>query len=69
MQATAIAFVAFCLAFSTHATLTLLASLVSFFAAFMTLIAFSIDIALYAYVNHEMAQLPDVDAGTVTGPG
>ncbi|KAF4612312.1 hypothetical protein D9613_003700 [Agrocybe pediades] len=44
--ATAFTFVALLLSLSTHLTVTLLASLVSFFAALLTLIAFSIDIAL-----------------------
>jgi len=67
--ATAAAFVAFVLAFAKQPSLTLAASLTAFFAALMTLIAFSIDIALYAYVNHEMEKLGGVTAGSVTGPG
>jgi len=41
----------------------------SFFAALMTLIAFAIDIALYAYVKNRMATLNDVDASTTAGHG
>jgi hypothetical protein len=49
--------------------LTLAASLTAFFAALMTLIAFSIDIALYVYVNHQMGKLGGVIEETVTGHG
>ncbi|KAF8811895.1 pali-domain-containing protein [Phlegmacium glaucopus] len=66
--ATAATLVAFFLSLSTHITVTLIASLVSFLAALLTLIAFAIDIALFALVNHEMDRL---GAGTTTktGPG
>jgi hypothetical protein len=67
--ATAVAFVALLLSCSTHITVTLLASIVSFVAALITLIAFAIDIALYAFVKHEMKKLVDVSPNTVTGPG
>jgi len=67
--ATAFTFVAFVLSFSQHLTITLAASLVSFFAALLTLIAFAIDIALYAFVHHEMGKLPKVTQNTDTGPG
>ncbi|KAJ7468673.1 hypothetical protein FB451DRAFT_1256948 [Mycena latifolia] len=55
--AAAVTFIAFCMSFSTHHLVTLLASLVSFLAAALTLIAFAIDIALYAFVHHEMEKL------------
>jgi hypothetical protein len=48
--------------------LTLIASLVSFLAALVTLVAFAIDIALFARVRHEMRGL-GVDANTNTAPG
>ncbi|KAJ6476290.1 hypothetical protein C8R45DRAFT_1009497 [Mycena sanguinolenta] len=64
--ATAVTFIAFCMSFSTHHMVTLLASLTSFLAAFLTLIAFAIDIALYAFVHHEIGKLPDVDGHTNT---
>lgn len=66
--ATAIAFVALILSLSTHITLTLLASFASFLAALLTLIAFAIDIALYAYVKHKTKNLVNVRTSTVTGP-
>jgi hypothetical protein len=69
LSATAVAFVALLLSCSTHITVTLLASIVSFVAALITLIAFAIDIALYAFVKHEMKKLVDVSPNTVTGPG
>ncbi|KAG1740181.1 uncharacterized protein EDB91DRAFT_1053405 [Suillus paluster] len=66
--AASVAFVALLLSISQHITITLVASLVSFLAALLTLIAFAINIALYAYVKHEMGTL-NIDATTVTGPG
>ncbi|KAJ7088547.1 hypothetical protein C8R43DRAFT_1050722 [Mycena crocata] len=65
--ATAVTFVAFCLSFSSHHLVTLIASLTSFLAAALTLIAFAIDIALYAFVKHEIGKLPDVSGKTRTG--
>lgn len=61
--------IAFLLSLSTHVTFTLLASLVSFLAALLTLIAFAIDIALYAFVKHQMGKLTGVIQHTNTGPG
>ncbi|KII91051.1 hypothetical protein PLICRDRAFT_28890 [Plicaturopsis crispa FD-325 SS-3] len=67
--ATAVTFIAFLLSLSTHITVTLIASLVSFLAALLTLIAFAIDIALLAYTKHEFKKLDGVNAHTFTGPG
>ncbi|KAJ7279090.1 hypothetical protein C8J57DRAFT_1175963 [Mycena rebaudengoi] len=67
--ATAVTFVALLLSLSAHHLVTLLASLTSFLAALLTLIAFAIDIALYASVHHKMGDLPDVSARTRTGAG
>ncbi|KZP08884.1 pali-domain-containing protein [Athelia psychrophila] len=64
--ATGVTFIALLLSFSTHVTVTLLSSLVSFLAALITLIAFAIDIALFAYVKHKMR---GIDQSTKTGPG
>ncbi|KAJ7682861.1 SUR7/PalI family-domain-containing protein [Mycena rosella] len=64
--ATAVTFIAFLLSFSTHHMVTLAASLVSFLAALLTLIAFAIDIALFAFVHHEIKKLPDVNGKTTT---
>jgi hypothetical protein len=64
--ATAVTFIAFLMSFSTHHMVTLLASLTSFLAALLTLIAFAIDIALYALVHHEIGKLPDVNGHTNT---
>ena len=61
--------IALLLSLSTHITMTLLASLTSFLAALLTLIAFAIDIALYAFVKHQMAKLTGVIEHTRTGPG
>jgi hypothetical protein len=62
-------FLAFLTSLSTHLTVQLVASLLSFFSALLTLIAFAIDIALYAYVKHEVNKLDGVDANTNTAPG
>lgn len=67
--ATAVTFIAFLLSFSTHISVTLISSLVSFLAAFLTLIAFAIDIALFAFVHHEAGKVNDVGADTNTAPG
>ncbi|KAH7911876.1 actin cortical patch SUR7/pH-response regulator pali [Hygrophoropsis aurantiaca] len=62
-----VTFIALLLSFSQHVTVTLAASLVSFLAAVLTLIAFAIDIALYAYTKDQMNKL-NVGASTITGP-
>ncbi|GJE95569.1 SUR7/PalI family protein [Phanerochaete sordida] len=61
-------FVAFLLSLSTHITVALLASLASFLAALLTLIAFAIDIALYVFVKHQMGKLVGVSEHTDTAP-
>lgn len=62
-------FIALLLSLSTHVTVALLASLASFLAALLTLIAFAIDIALYVFVKHQMAKLVGVVEHTDTAPG
>ncbi|KDR73975.1 hypothetical protein GALMADRAFT_250705 [Galerina marginata CBS 339.88] len=66
--ATAATFIALLLSLSTHITVTLIASIMSFLAALLTLIAFAIDIALFALLKHEMNKL-QIGANTVTAPG
>lgn len=66
--ATAVIFVAFLLSFSTHVTVTLVSSLMSFLAATLTLIAFAIDIALYAFLKHQVEKL-NVGGSANTSPG
>jgi len=66
--ATGVALIAFLLSLSAHITSTLLASLAAFLAGLIALIAFAVDIALYAYVKHEMGKLSDVSATTDTAP-
>ncbi|THH04830.1 hypothetical protein EW145_g5233 [Phellinidium pouzarii] len=66
--AAAVTFLAFLFSFSQHVTLTLVSSLLSFLAAILTLIAFLVDIALFAFVKHEMGKL-NIGAHTITGPG
>ncbi|KAJ7635495.1 hypothetical protein DFH06DRAFT_1220723 [Mycena polygramma] len=45
----------------------LIASLTSFLAATILLIAFAIDIALFAFVHHEIGKLDNVDANVNAG--
>jgi len=59
--------IAFLLSFSEHVTVTLIASLVSFLAALMTLIAFACDIALFAYAKHQAGNL-NISTSTYPGP-
>jgi SUR7/PalI family len=68
-SATGVIFIALLLSLSSHITVTLLASIVSFLAALITLIAFAIDIALFAFVKHEMKKLTGVSSNTNTAPG
>ncbi|GLB44587.1 putative SUR7/PalI family protein [Lyophyllum shimeji] len=67
--AAGVTFIAFLMSFSQHVTVTLAASLTSFLAAFITLIAFAIDIALFAYLKHQVNKLPDVNGNTTAGAG
>ena len=67
--AAGVALIALLLSLSTHVTLTLLASLASFLASLLALIAFAVDIALYAYVKHQMGKLAGVESNTDTAPG
>ncbi|KAF9791956.1 pali-domain-containing protein [Thelephora terrestris] len=66
--AAVVSFIALLLSFSTHITVTLIASLVSFLAALITLIAFAIDIALFAFVKHEVGKLSGSRFMTNTAP-
>ncbi|KZO92647.1 pali-domain-containing protein, partial [Calocera viscosa TUFC12733] len=59
--------IAFLMSFSEHVTVTLIASLVSFLAALLTLIAFACDIALFAWVKHQMSNL-NISESTYPGP-
>ncbi|THU87629.1 pali-domain-containing protein [Dendrothele bispora CBS 962.96] len=67
--AAAVTFVAFCLSFSSHLTVLLAASITSFLAAFLTFLAFIIDIVLYAYVHHKVKDVSDIDVDVNTAPG
>ncbi|EMD32824.1 hypothetical protein CERSUDRAFT_118517 [Gelatoporia subvermispora B] len=66
--AAGVSLIALLFSLSTHVTMILLASLLSFLAATLTLIAFAIDIALYAFVKHEMGHFSDVSKTTDTAP-
>ncbi|KAF8888463.1 hypothetical protein CPB84DRAFT_1849585 [Gymnopilus junonius] len=63
--ATAVTFAALVLALTAH---TLWASLIAFLSALLTLIAFAIDIALFALVDHEMKKVLDGGVNTNTAP-
>ncbi|KIK64991.1 hypothetical protein GYMLUDRAFT_39402 [Collybiopsis luxurians FD-317 M1] len=67
--ATAVTFIALLFSFSSHVTVTLIASILSFLAALITLIAFAIDIALFAFLRHEVGEIPALKATTNTAPG
>jgi hypothetical protein len=67
--ATGVTFIAFLLSFSQHLTVTLVASLVSFLAALITFICFLIEIALFAFVHHEVGEIPGFNGKTDTAPG
>ncbi|KAF8890715.1 hypothetical protein BD779DRAFT_1438157 [Infundibulicybe gibba] len=67
--ATAVTLIALLFSVSTHITLTLISSLLAFLAATLTLIAFIIDIALFARLGHEVRKLPGSGSHTRTGPG
>jgi len=64
-----VSFIGLLLSFSQHITVTLLASLASLLAATLALIAFAIDIALYAYFKNQMGNLGFGGSSTITGPG
>ncbi|KAE9401831.1 hypothetical protein BT96DRAFT_918583 [Gymnopus androsaceus JB14] len=64
--ATAFAFIAFCLVFTKR---TLLPLLFTALAAVLTLLAFAVDIALYAEVHHLVANVQNQGAVSTTGPG
>jgi len=66
--AAGVTFLALLASLSTHITVQLIASLLAFLASLLTLIAFAIDIALYAYVKHKMNDLPNVKTTTNTAP-
>ncbi|KAK7440814.1 hypothetical protein VKT23_016892 [Stygiomarasmius scandens] len=64
-------FVALCLSFSSHVTALLASTVTSLLAAFLTLLAFIIDIALYAYVHHKVKDVASNNSGfdVDTAPG
>ncbi|TRM63190.1 SUR7/PalI family-domain-containing protein [Schizophyllum amplum] len=66
--ATGITFLALLCSFSLHIAVSLVASLLSFLAALLTLVAFAIDIALFVYVKHQADKLPSVDGSGKPGP-
>jgi hypothetical protein len=67
--AAGVTFLALLASLSTHVTVQLVASLLSFLAAVITLVAFAIDIALYTFLKHQVHKLAQVDSNTNTGAG
>ncbi|VDC01147.1 unnamed protein product [Peniophora sp. CBMAI 1063] len=67
--ATIVTFLALLAGCSTHITLMLLASILSFLAAIITLIAFAIDIALFVNVHNSLNNFDNLRVDTDTGPG
>jgi hypothetical protein len=67
--AAGVTFLALLASLSTHLTVQLVASVLSFLASLLTLIAFAIDIALYAYVKHQAKKLQGARSDTDTGVG
>ncbi|KAL1746620.1 SUR7/PalI family-domain-containing protein [Schizophyllum fasciatum] len=67
--ATGVTFIALLFSFSTHIAISLVASLLSFLSAVLTLVAFAIDIALFVYIKHQVDKLPNVDGTGKPGPG
>ncbi|KAH9963323.1 hypothetical protein BC827DRAFT_1129003 [Russula dissimulans] len=61
--------IAFLLSLSSHVTLALWSSALSVIAAFLTLIALAIDIALYAIVHNRVHRLGNVQVHSVAAPG
>ena len=66
--AAGVTFIALLFSLSSHVTLALVASLLSFIAALLTLIALAIDIALYVIVRDRAHRLDDA-LHTVAAPG
>jgi preprotein translocase subunit SecF len=64
-----VTFIALLFSLSSHVTLALFASLLSFIAALLTLIAFAIDIALYIIVHDRVQRLQDGQTRSVAAPG
>jgi len=67
--ATAATFAAFVMSLIPSVPIMLLGALTSWLAAFLTLIAFFCDIALFAYFKSQMNKLSGVQANTSPGPG
>jgi hypothetical protein len=67
--AAGVTFIALLFSLSSHVTLALFASLLSFIAALLTLIAFAIDIALYIIVHDRVQRLQDGQTRSVAAPG
>ncbi|KAG6884872.1 hypothetical protein C0993_007610, partial [Termitomyces sp. T159_Od127] len=67
--ATGVTFIAFLLSLSMHRAVALVASLLAFLAAALSLIAFAIDIALFVFFRHQVNNLPNIDAKTTIGVG
>ncbi len=67
--AAGVTLIALLCSFSSHFTLVLIASLLSYLAALLTLVAFAIDIALYVIVRDRVNNLDNVGVRSVAAPG
>ncbi|KIK66358.1 hypothetical protein GYMLUDRAFT_38167 [Collybiopsis luxurians FD-317 M1] len=64
--ATGFAFIAFCLVFTKRTLVTLLMTAL---AAVLTLLAYAVDIAMYAELHHLLSDVPEHAIESKTGPG
>jgi len=62
-------FIALLLSLSSHVTLAMFASFLSFVAALLTLVAIAMDIALYTIVHDKLNNLDNVQVRSVVAPG
>ncbi len=67
--AAVVTFIALLSSLSSHVMLVMLAMLLSFLAAFLTLIAFAIDISLFVILRNRVHSLGNVEGHTFAGPG
>ncbi|KAF5349075.1 hypothetical protein D9757_012195 [Collybiopsis confluens] len=65
-SASGFAFIAFCLVFTKHTLVTLFMTAI---AAVLTLLAYAVDIAMYAELHHLLSDVPNNAIESKTGPG
>jgi hypothetical protein len=67
--AAAVTFIALLFSLSSHGMPAMLATILSFLAAFLTLIAFAVDISLVVILRNRVHSLADAEGHTFAGPG